>query len=176
MSNFLYHRVPEDMVGDVLYPLNQLKTIYPELYDKKAGKYKGREKVMELRIPVLDCLWNDVLHFTAVPPNDIQRALLDSGSKVDYKWKSFKIDPHLLDPNNTIIYLNKIRVPLGAIIPEEEFVPFDPDNLSEYSTVPDLTREYFKKIFSEGGVPLTYGKIAHILYKGSLDISNVEVV
>jgi len=61
-TGHLYHRVPADLKGHILYPLNQLKSIYPSLYDTKATTYQGREAVMQARIPLLNCLWNDVPH------------------------------------------------------------------------------------------------------------------
>ncbi len=81
MKYYLYHWVPDDMIGDTLYPLNILKHTHPDLYTKKVSKYIGREKVMDQIIPILDCLWNDVLHFTAVHPKDVKDALIKAGSK-----------------------------------------------------------------------------------------------
>ena len=68
---FLYHRVPANMQGDFLSPLNQLKDIYPEAYAEAVKKYEGREFLMNVGIPTLDCLWNDFLFLTAVHPFDL---------------------------------------------------------------------------------------------------------
>ncbi|MBK8551651.1 MAG: hypothetical protein IPL53_11555 [Ignavibacteria bacterium] len=69
--NYLYHRVPKNLRGNVLYPLNTLKEIHPDLYEQQASKYAGREHITCQIIPILNCLWNDVLHFSAVNPEEI---------------------------------------------------------------------------------------------------------
>ena len=55
-TGYLYHRVPADLKGHTLYPLNQLKTVYPSLYVAKAASYQDREAVMQARLPILGCL------------------------------------------------------------------------------------------------------------------------
>jgi len=58
--NYLYHGVPKQLEGNILYPLNILKDKCPEVYEKEVSKYVGREHVKENRIPAFNCLWNDV--------------------------------------------------------------------------------------------------------------------
>jgi hypothetical protein len=36
------------MVGDVLYPLNQLAAVEPEFYEFQKSKYAGREGTLKL--------------------------------------------------------------------------------------------------------------------------------
>jgi hypothetical protein len=43
---FLYHGRPPAMRGETLYPLNQLESIDPVLYDLGRARYKGREAVL----------------------------------------------------------------------------------------------------------------------------------
>jgi hypothetical protein len=45
----VYHGVPKDMVGHVLYPLSQLPAIAPEAYQFQKSKYVGRESVLGYR-------------------------------------------------------------------------------------------------------------------------------
>jgi hypothetical protein len=40
--NYVYYRIPPNMKGDILYPLNELKNTYPEIFEKEAEKYEGR--------------------------------------------------------------------------------------------------------------------------------------
>jgi hypothetical protein len=56
----LYHRVPDALIGSILYPLNQLKTIYPDLYAREVSRYDSRKRVLQMRIPLLDCLWKRI--------------------------------------------------------------------------------------------------------------------
>lgn len=68
----LYHMKPFDMRGDVLYPLNAMKDIYPDIYEKQIAKYDdhpSRKKLPLRRIPKLDCLWNDVIQCAPVHPH-----------------------------------------------------------------------------------------------------------
>lgn len=65
-TRHVYHLVPKNFVGNVLFSLNRLKDTLPETYATQVGKYAGREKILERRIPKLDCLWNDVLHCSSL--------------------------------------------------------------------------------------------------------------
>ncbi|UPT74966.1 MAG: HAMP domain-containing histidine kinase [Elusimicrobiota bacterium] len=58
----LYHYVPDELVGETLYPLTRLADLHPRVAAEHALKYSGREHLMQVRLPILDCLWNDVLH------------------------------------------------------------------------------------------------------------------
>ena len=63
---YVYHMVPEELKGEYLIPLNELKSVYPNLYGEYIQKYKDhphREKLLTRKIPKLECLWNDVVHF-----------------------------------------------------------------------------------------------------------------
>src|SRR5665213_119696 len=101
---YLYHMVPDDMQGNVLHPLNTLKHTHPDLYVTKAEKYTDREYVMEQFIPTLEAAWNDVLHFTAVNPVELKKALTEADME-PREMKFYQIDPTLLDPKQTTIYL-----------------------------------------------------------------------
>ena len=68
---YLYHSVPRNLHGNILYPLNALTEKHPEIFEQQVSKYVGREHITQQRIPVIDCLWNDVLHFSAVNPKEI---------------------------------------------------------------------------------------------------------
>ncbi|MEZ4114190.1 MAG: hypothetical protein R3B65_01945 [Candidatus Paceibacterota bacterium] len=48
------------------------------------------------KIPKLNCLWNDVIHMTAVHPSDLKNSLLEAGHELkNFKW--FKIPIKSLD-------------------------------------------------------------------------------
>ncbi|HEV7702310.1 MAG TPA: hypothetical protein VGO63_02620 [Candidatus Paceibacterota bacterium] len=173
--NYLYHWVPKDMRGNVLYPLNTLKDSHADLYEKEASKYVGREHIMEQRIPVLDCLWNDVLHFSAVHPSLIKKALFDSGRTKSFDLEFFEVDPHLLNSENTIVYLYK-HSNMADKLKEDNFAKYDPDDIAQYSTMPEGTKEYYKEMFAQDKNPLLFHKVPHILFKGSLDVSGINKI
>lgn len=173
--NYLYHWVPEDMQGEMLYPLNTLKDIYPDLYKEEASKYVGREHIMQQRIPILDCLWNDVLHFSAVHPSEVKEALFAAGRTKPYNTKFFQIDPHLLDPKNTIVYLYKHMV-MSDKLKEDNFAAYNPDDIAPYSTLPQVTKDYYKEMFAKGVRPLQYPGVPHILHRGNVDVRGVKII
>ncbi|HET8574815.1 MAG TPA: group-specific protein [Candidatus Paceibacterota bacterium] len=158
--NFIYHRVPQNMRGDVLFPLNVLKEKYPEVYDQAAAKYAGREHVLQRKIPFLDCLWNDVIHFSPVHPSEIKKALAEAGS--DRIFEFFQVDAEALPPENTLVYLHHGWE-------EKDFISFDPEELRQFSHMPETTKEYYREMISENKSPLLFHGIPHVLYKGSLD-------
>ncbi|MEO8666216.1 MAG: hypothetical protein ABI462_12050 [Ignavibacteria bacterium] len=173
--NYLFHMVPKNIRGNVLYPLNTLKEIYPDIYEQRIKNYAGRESLMLHRIPVLDCLWNDVLHFSAVDPKEVKQALIEAGRDPDFSMTCYQVDPELFATENTIIYLyahDKVEDKLNR----ENFTAYDPDDVSKYSPMPQATKDYYKEIIVEGGRPLLFHRVPHILYKGILDIKNLPLI
>jgi hypothetical protein len=170
--NYLYHFVPENMQGTVLYPLNVLKDIYPELYPNQSSEYSGREHVMEIRIPTLDCLWNDVLHFTAIHPGEVKQALLEAGRKNLPEFKCYQVDSHLLDPALTTVYLHRLEKTMSP----ENFTQYDPEKITEYMHLPEITKQYYKEMTDKGEKSLLFHRTPHILYKGSLDTKDLPII
>lgn len=173
--NYLYHRVPKNLQGNILYPLNTLKDMHPDIYQEHYAKYLGREDLTNRKIPILNCLWNDVLHFSPVHPKEIKKALIEAGRTADFEMTCYEIDPRVLDLGNTIAYVynpeNKINNPNP-----NSFLAFDVTQLVKYSVMPEKNKQYYKQMISEGKKPLLYPWVTHILYKGSLDISSLPIV
>lgn len=173
-KKYLYHMVPEDMQGAILHPLNSLKEVYPELYISKAGKYENRKYIMEQFIPTLQCVWNDVLHFSAINPIELKQALIEAGMNPE-EMKFYQIDPKLLDPKQTTIYLYQERT-IEADTDLENFSEYNTEKLIEHSVLSQITKDYYKERISKGEKPLLFVGIPHILHKGSLDISNLPII
>jgi len=174
-EEFIYHRVVENMQGTVLYPLNRLKDVFPEAYKTHVQKYDGREHLLETKIPILDCLWNDVLHFTAVSPDILFRNITDAGFDPNIVWKRwYKIPVSMLDPNNTTVCLYRRDI---SLVPDSRsFSSFDPMKIMEYSTVPSETLKYYREQFKLGKRPLFFHRVPHILYKGTVDTTRLDIV
>ena len=175
--SFVYHRVTPNMEGNILYPLNQLMTIYPDVYAEHVKKYTGREHVLETRIPApLDCLWNDILHFTAVHPTILYKNITDAGFDADgLVWKQwFKIPISVLDLNKTIVCL--YRKDISLVSEARDFQKFDPVKMAEYATVPQETLDYYKEQLKLEQRPLFFHRVPHILYKGTIEIGGLEIV
>ena len=175
MKKFLYHFVPPNMQGDVLFPLNVLKEKYPDIYAGAASKYDARKYVMEDVVPGLGCLWNDVIHLTAVHPRDLKKALVEAGGRSEMPIVCYEVDPDILDPKNTVVYLYKYMKREDKF-EEDNFVPFKVANISEYSHIPEVTKNYFKRTFQAGEWPLKFAFVSHILYQGTIDVSQCPIV
>ena len=95
---FIYHMKPIKMLGNTLYPLNTLKEISKDTYayEFHVAKYTHRKSLMEIKIPVLNCLWNDVVHCSPIDPNLHYRAFIKAGLQPVRNMEFFKIPIELL--------------------------------------------------------------------------------
>jgi hypothetical protein len=176
---FVYHRVPPNLRGPVLYPLSQLKDVHPDLYAELRKNYSTREDIASLRIPPLDhCLWNDVLHLTPVPPSRLKSALADAGHELPGGWRRFfRIDARILHAEDAVIY--RLLTPFwsGQFDVTEaseqlgrECLPFEPERLLDFAEVPDAARAYYASVPSGSQLPL-FLYVPHVLYKGRIDLT-----
>lgn len=176
MKNYVYHFVPDNMEGTILYPLNVLKYINPGIFQVAVKKYEGREIIMDRNIPVLDCTWSDVLFFSTVYPGKIKEFMnsYNKGGKIN--WTFYKIPIDDLDPKNLIIYKSGIlgndkNIEGGCI------ENYNPNTFDNYSEMTEITKNYLIKAFAkpEPGFLLFHGAV-HVLYKGNVDVSRYEVI
>ncbi len=180
-KQYLYHMVPKEVKGEFLHPLNVLKREDLDLYLKEAKKYEGREHIMEKPIPTLDgSTWNDVIHFSAIHPEELKKALASAGmdeTKVKEMegMEFYQVDPSLLDPGQTTIYLSTYDTEKNMLI-DQSFVDYDSTKIADYSVISDSTKEYYKKQFAEGKTPLRFLGIPHMLHKGSLKIADLPII
>src|SRR3989344_3386852 len=171
--DYLYHRVPKNMSGTILYPLNILKKIKPDIYAEQAKKYDGREQLLEVEILPLKCLWNDVLHFTAVSPTELKTNLAKAGIEID-PISFYKIPASMIEGEGSIAFIYRRDVVLQPSF--KEYEPFNPDRMSFYRQVPRKTIEYYKEKHTEGIRPLLFHLVPHILYKGNVETKGLEIV
>lgn len=170
---YLYHRVPDNMVGTILYPLNILKEKNPEIYTEHVKKYEGREELLQSTIPPLNCLWNDVLHFAAVSPQELKSNLVKADTDLPPSaW--YKIPVSMLEGDKTIVF--KYRRDISLTPDFREYENFDPANINTYKIVPEETIEYYKRKKEEGVRPLLFHQVPQILFKGTIDIKDLEIV
>lgn len=166
---YLYHFASSGMRGSVLYPLNQLKNVYPDIYEREAAKYKGREHVMGFQIPTLDCLWNDVLFLMVVHPSDILRVASEVGLEVPWRMRMYRFDLANFDQSRLAVRMHRRgRRPTHEI--------FDPAKLAEYEDFEEDSRAYYRESMAKGERPMLPGHIPHIMYRGTLDITGVPII
>jgi hypothetical protein len=157
------------MKGNVLYPLNTLRTLYPSTYERQVAKYQGRERLLERVIPIFDCLWNDVLHLCPLHPGLIFEKLREIG--FDYPTRRFiEIHSDSLESENTLI----MEYPVDS--DERFYHRKGPNDFQSLDQLPSATVEYYKESFDKGINPLLFVYIPHVLYKGSIDIEGLKMI
>ena len=171
--NYLYHKVPENMKGKYLMPLNKLRKVYPKVYKEELKKYEGRGHLLKKRVWPWNCLWNDVIHLTAVHPRKLKIALLKSGAKSVKSKKWFRINVKNLKKSKTIVW----TYPKGEGNKRNwGFVKYNIKDLKKYNKIGKDTLDYYKEKFSEGKKPLMFAWVPHILYKGKINISKCKII
>lgn len=168
--SFVYHIKPNDMKGDLLFPLSSLEEKYPDVYDKEIQKYNGREGLLEKRIDVLNCTWKDVLHCSAVSPQLIIDALtkLDPELELDLEWYCIPID--ILPVNDTAYY---------SYEDEDDTIDtklFDPEAYNEFNDLPIKVINYYEQCILNQERPLWFHLIPHVLVRDAIDVSNCKVI
>lgn len=168
----IYHAVPRNMTGTVLYPLNELRDVSESAHATHVRKYEGRERLTKIRIPPLgNCLWNDVLFFVATPPSIFWCAYESAGFDPLRVQRHFQFDVETLD-HSKLAVLTK----MGANSPDV-YERFDPSRMDEYATIPQETYDYWAEELASGNTrPMLFMHIPHILYRGSLETQGVTIV
>lgn len=172
----IYHIAPKNLQGSIIYPLNGLKDTLPEIYAEEVQKYRGRPQLLERNIPYLDCLWNDVLHFTPVNPRKIRAAIMKAG----FKWfplSWYEIDPEQLELNeqNTVIYLSPMRQKGDFAVTDADFIPFTLEALVMLDSIPKAATEYFNHAKANNERPFLFNCVPHVLYHGAFDTQHPAV-
>lgn len=169
---YFYHGIPEDMRGDKLIPLNKMLEVDAELREKYLEKYKGREEILERKIPLLDCLWNDVVQLLPLHPRklfELQKELGLINEIPDYKY--FEIDRATLDPQQTVVYFKTAQGEEHVTIKWLSDV-----NLDDLQDIPPATAGYYKSMIGTGEPVFNYQFVPHIVYKGTVDVSSVKTI
>lgn len=169
---FVYHRYPENMTGNIIYPMSELMEKYPNLFLDRQKRHEFQPHVLEGSIPKLGCFWNDTLHFTALHPRQIAEELKKSGYSM--KLKYFEIQAEKLAHEKTIVYLNKPRTP-GTPAKVTDFVEFNYNEVQSLAYFPPISLDRYKKAPTPDEFLLNFGA-PYILYKGNFNIDGMGVV
>lgn len=160
------------MEGSELITLSQMFAKDPVLHQKYLEKYKGREEILERRIPLLDCLWNDVVQLLPLHPRKLFEMQLQLGliSEIP-EYRYFQVDPTILNSHNSAVYFKTA--------PGEENVSVQwlrDINLEDLQEVPSATIKYYESMVGSGEPVFNYQFVPHILHRGSIDISESRVI
>lgn len=160
------------MKGSELIPLNKMLEVDAGLRAKYLEKYKGREEILERRIPLLDCLWNDVVQLLPLHSSqlfELQQELGLIPEIPDYRY--YQIDVNALDPSKTVIYFKTA--------PGEENVTvkwLKDVKLDELQAIPEATRSYYESMVGTGEPVFNYQFVPHVVYQGAVDVSGSSII
>lgn len=170
--NYIYHHVPEQMTGTKLIPLNDMTDSLSEIKEINLEKYEGREEILERQVPLLKCAWNDVLQFTPVDQKLVFELQVEMGFIPEVPhYKFYKIDVSALDTSKTAVFFKTAPGEENITVKWLKDVDF-----TSLKAIPKATIEYYKTLVGTTELPFNYQFIPHILYKGTLDISETEII
>ena len=164
-------------MGERLYPLNTLKDKLPDIYKSAVEKYKGREWLLDVSIPGLDVLWNDVIHFSLMHPELIYKTLTDVGfesHKYNLTWIEIPIEDVISMPST--LYLNTRPWQDTKVLLSSDFEDITPERVKELSGMPEANLEYYRNCLRNNEMPLLWKRAPHILVKGELNISGYKTI
>jgi hypothetical protein len=168
---FLYHAKPAGMRGEKLYPLNRLRTRQPDLYERELAKYVGREALFDVRIPLLDVLWNDALHLSPIHPSKLAAAWRAAGLWSDiWEREFFEIPLERIDGRPCVWLAG------GVLPPQGEFTWFRASAYRELTAAPLDYHEHLRERSRDARRPRPFAFVPHVLVAGPVDVSGVGVV
>lgn len=169
---YFYHGVPENMKGDELVPLSKMLELDPGLRAKYLEKYKDREEILERKIPLLDCLWNDVVQLLPLHPYklfELQNELGLIPEIPDYKY--LEINARILDPSQTVVYFKTAPGEENVTVKWLKDVDFE-----ELQDIPEATRKYYESMVGTGEPVFNYQFVPHIVYRGVVDTASARTI
>lgn len=170
--NYVYHGVPETMFGNELVPLNAMRGDMEDIAKLHRQKYDGRESVMQRRIPLLNCLWNDVVQFLPVDPEKVFSLQVALGLLREIPhYRFYKIDISTIALDNTVVYFKDTPGEDSAHVKWLQDVDF-----SDLQTIPPATERYYRTLLGKDELPFNFQFIPHVLHQGNVDISQATVI
>ncbi len=171
----IYHLVPEKMVGSRLVPLNEMKVSAPDIYSQAVRKYQDRETILTRRIPKIDCLWNDVLHFSSIDPNLIFARLQELGFGTYHHLRWYEVPVRLISDIPSVVYRAPPKPRFNFALDDSDVEWFDQSNWQEPTSLSAETGSYFEACKAEDKVPLLFQFTPHVLVRGQIDVANLKI-
>ena len=168
---YVYHLKPQNMFGEILFPLNLMKVNFPEVYNFHINKYKGREFIMDSHVPILNCKWNDVIHTSPIDPRIVYKELKQAGLTVNEKSVWIKIPIEKLNESLTVIF--KYENEDGEAT-DNQMIKFSKNSFQNLIELPTGTNKYYKESSENKIRPLLFHLVPHVLTMDKIDISNCE--
>ena len=180
----LYHRRPSDLRGQTLYPLGLLRNVHRDLYEVELAKYAGREVLLDLRIPLLEVRWNDVLHLCPLHPSRLGRAWRAAGiDSAAWEHDFYRI------PVDALAGLPAVWFATGAVslpdgpdeqgrlsLPSDDVSWFDAARYRELDAPPVRHLEHLRERREQGAGARPFAYVPHVLVGAPLDVGGHELV
>jgi hypothetical protein len=188
---FVYHGMLSEMVGELIYPLNQLAATAPEAYQLQKSKYLGREAVLDARISQTGLLFNDTVHCAPLHPHRLFAARdahgfnpprvsrgggFFSGLFFEIPLERISVHPVLWYRWETLWINGAPGEDVPDAPPLEEFEPFDSGCYRELADVTDAHQTYLRRMKDQGKRPLLFVHIPHVLVAGPIDTRGLRIV
>ncbi|HEX6594206.1 MAG TPA: group-specific protein [Bacillota bacterium] len=180
LIQYVYHKVPGKIIDNKLIPLNTLKHSHHDLYMKYVKKYDHpqRAKMLKRRIPMFNCLWNDVIHFLMLHPFNVYNALTAAGLEVNHDLHFFKVPITRLknNQNAVCIYTKKnYKNPLAQIQTHMTH-SLHVKRYEDLSTLSQETMDFYEDVHRKSNRFGLFTFIPHLLSYGEVDISDVDII
>ena len=181
MSHFVYHFKPANLQGTTLYPLNRLRDLHPEAHRSEFKKYVGREKLLEKRIPILDCLWNDVIHLSPLHPQTVidcwkANGLFEYTQRKEKTVDVFKIPAAAIDWPNVVCF-QSFNYEFGNFdLEKDKYWQIVDGAFTEQKDVSPEQLKVWKADQTAGRRLFWYSHTMHVLARQTLDVSGCEIV
>ncbi len=178
---YIYHGVPNNFEGKILYPLFSLRENFPSLFDAEIKKYDDHPKRKELpfkRISKLNCPRGEVLHFSPIHPTLIFQALKTVFPDGNRSVKFFKIPIIRAQGLSIALFdMNREGYEFGIEDPDHVFDLVSVESYREIKVVPQEAYTFFNewKERGERGAP-AWGKIPHIFIRGPINVTECDII
>ncbi len=155
------------MKGSNLLPLSRLEEQDPKLAKEYFKSYKGREKILNKKVDILDCTWKDCIFFSCLNPEIIFAALELLG--LDRELPTILRFPiSILKDMNWCLF--------QEVKGKDTFTKCNIKKYKENDLLPVSTAQYFVDCAKKEEDPLIFSNVEHLLLKGELSIKEAEVI
>ncbi len=165
---YFYHGMPNPMIGTKLIPLNRMPISMCDIRALHLSKYVGREEILKRRVPLLNCLWNDVVQLLPLHPRKIFEKQVNLGLLNEMpEYAFFQIDVRTLDPDITVVYFKNAPGEESVVVKWLRDV-----DLNSLQEVPPATTHYYESLVGLNEPPFNYQFVPHILHMGEIDVTH----
>lgn len=172
---FVYHAKPAEMIGETLYPLEQLAGLEPERYRREFAKYDDhpdRQLIPTQYIAGLACQRQAVLNFAPVHPYLIYRAWRDLGVTLPpQSW--FRIPVSRLARLPAVVTLPDAGRTAGRDLPVDAVSTFDAARYRELSGLPEATLRWYAQLVRQRRRGGWFVGVPHILVRGEVSVAGL---